>query len=128
MSQPSPFRRVKTSPEIIRLAVMRHARLIGKGTARDLRPTTDELNRLFRCFDDNERLTRPMTWIVKFAAPRPWPHRRSLKSTMHNAAPLLMLQGVDGLGSPAQDSSKWPVAQGRSQSMANRQKGQETVA
>ena len=25
------------------------------------------MNRLFRCFDDNERLTLPMTRIVKFA-------------------------------------------------------------
>jgi len=41
--------------------------LIGKGTERDRRPSTDELNRLFRCFDDNERLTTPMTRIVKFA-------------------------------------------------------------
>ncbi len=41
--------------------------LIGKGTERDRRPTRDELNRLFRCFDDNERLTLPMTRIVKFA-------------------------------------------------------------
>lgn len=41
--------------------------LIGKGTKRDRRPGPDELNRLFRCFDGNERLTLPMTRIVKFA-------------------------------------------------------------
>lgn len=26
-----------------------------------------ELNRLFRCFDDNDRLTLPLTRIMKFA-------------------------------------------------------------
>ena len=30
------------------------------------RPSTDELNRLFCCFDDNRRLTLPMTRIGKF--------------------------------------------------------------
>ncbi len=41
--------------------------LIGKCTERDRRPSTDELNRLFCCFDDNERLTLLMSRIVKFA-------------------------------------------------------------
>lgn len=41
--------------------------LIGKGTERDPRPTKDELNLLFRCFNDNEGLTLPMTRIVQFA-------------------------------------------------------------
>jgi hypothetical protein len=34
--------------------------LIGKGIERDRRPTTAELGRLFRCFDENVRLTMPM--------------------------------------------------------------------
>jgi integrase len=57
------------SPEPVDLArvALKRLGLIGKGTERDRRPTTDELNRLFRCFDDNERLTLPMTRIVKFA-------------------------------------------------------------
>ena len=57
------------SPEPVDLAcvVLKRLGLIGKGTERDRRPTKDELNRLFRCFDDNERLTLPMTRIVKFA-------------------------------------------------------------
>ncbi|AAV95648.1 site-specific recombinase, phage integrase family [Ruegeria pomeroyi DSS-3] len=58
-----------TSPEPVDLArvALKRLGLIGKGTERDRHPTTDELNRLFRCFDDNERLTLPMTRIVKFA-------------------------------------------------------------
>lgn len=57
------------SPEPVDLArvALKRLGLIGKCTERDRRPTTDELNRLFRCFDDNERLTLPMTRIVKFA-------------------------------------------------------------
>lgn len=57
------------SPEPVDLArvALKRLGLIGKGTERDRRPTTDELNRLFRCFDDNQRLTTPMTRIVKFA-------------------------------------------------------------
>lgn len=57
------------SPEPVDLArvALKRLGLIGKGTERDRRPTTDELNRLFRCFDDNERLSLPMTRIVKFA-------------------------------------------------------------
>ena len=57
------------SPEPVDLArvALKRLGLIGKGTERDRRPTTDELNRLFRCFDDNDRLTLPMTRIVKFA-------------------------------------------------------------
>ena len=56
-------------PEPVDLArvALKRLGLIGKGTERDRRPTTDELNRLLRCFDDNERLTLPMTRIVKFA-------------------------------------------------------------
>lgn len=41
------------SPEPVDLAHAALKRLapIGKGTERDRRPSTDELNRLFRCFD-----------------------------------------------------------------------------
>jgi integrase len=57
------------SPEPVDLArvALNRLGLIGKGTERVRRPGIDELNRLFRCFDDNDRLTLPMTRIVKFA-------------------------------------------------------------
>ena len=57
------------SPEPVDLArvALKRLGLIGKGTERDRRPTADELNRLFRCFDDNKHLTTPITRIVKFA-------------------------------------------------------------
>ena len=57
------------SPEPVDLArvALKRLGLIGKGKERDRRPTTDELNRRFLCFDDNERLTLPMTRIVKLA-------------------------------------------------------------
>ena len=57
------------SPEPVVLAriALQRLGLIGKGTERDPRPTKDELNLLFRCFNDNEGLTLPMTRIVQFA-------------------------------------------------------------
>ncbi|MEL7000660.1 MAG: site-specific integrase [Pseudomonadota bacterium] len=57
------------SPEPVDLArvALKRLGLIGKGTERDRRPCIDELNRLFDCFDGNERLTLPMTRIAKFA-------------------------------------------------------------
>ena len=56
------LRGLDISPEPVDLArvALKRLGLIGKGTERDRRPSTDELNRLFRCFDDNERLTLPM--------------------------------------------------------------------
>ena len=48
-------------------AALKRLGLIGKGIERDRRPTTAELGRLFRCFDENARLTMPMTRIVQFA-------------------------------------------------------------
>jgi integrase len=41
--------------------------LVGKSNERDRRPTEDELTKLFKDFDENERLTIPMARIVKFA-------------------------------------------------------------
>ncbi|WP_245831658.1 hypothetical protein [Salibaculum halophilum] len=63
------------SPEPVDLArvALKRLGLIGKGAERDRRPTVDEFNRLFRCFDNNERLTLPTRCIVRFAvatAPR----------------------------------------------------------
>ncbi len=60
---------LEISPEPVDLAriALKRLGLIGKGVERDRRPTAAELNRLFRCFDKNERLTLPMTRIVQFA-------------------------------------------------------------
>lgn len=57
------------SPEPVDLArvALKRLGLIDKGIERDRRPTTAELARLFRCCDDNERLTLPMMRIVQFA-------------------------------------------------------------
>lgn len=52
--------------DLARVALKRLG-LIGKGIERDRRPTTAELGRLFRCLDENARLTMPMTRIVQFA-------------------------------------------------------------
>jgi integrase len=52
--------------DLARIALKRLG-LIGKGVERDRRPTAAELQRLFRCFDENARLTIPMTRIVQFA-------------------------------------------------------------
>ncbi|MDO8912207.1 MAG: site-specific integrase [Phenylobacterium sp.] len=41
--------------------------LVGKSNERDRRPTEDELTKLFAEFDGNDRLTIPMSRIVKFA-------------------------------------------------------------
>lgn len=56
-------------PEAVDLArvALKRLGLIGKGLERDRRPTTAELKRLFRCFDENARLTLPMTRIGQFA-------------------------------------------------------------
>ncbi len=60
---------LEISPEPVDLArvALKRLGLIGKGVERDRRPTTAELNRLFRCFDGNARLTLPMSRIVQFA-------------------------------------------------------------
>lgn len=58
---------ISSEPVDLALVALKRLGLIGKGTERDRRPTKDELNRLFRCFDYNERLTLPMTRIVQFA-------------------------------------------------------------
>jgi integrase len=58
---------ISSEPVDLARVALKRLGLIGKGTERDRRPTKDELNRLFRCFDDNDRLTLPMTRIVQFA-------------------------------------------------------------
>jgi integrase len=57
------------SPEPVDLAriALRRLGLVGKGDERDRRPTEDELAKLFSHFDNNLRLTMPMSRIVRFA-------------------------------------------------------------
>ncbi|MEM6891012.1 MAG: hypothetical protein AAF636_23190 [Pseudomonadota bacterium] len=63
------IRDLDVSPEPVGLACVADKRpgLIGEGRERDRRPGTNDLNRLFRCFHDNERVTLPMTQIMKIA-------------------------------------------------------------
>ena len=63
--------------DLARVALKRLG-LIGKGIERDRRPTTAELGRLFRCFDENARLTMPMARIVQFVCGRPLGCKRNL--------------------------------------------------
>lgn len=57
------------SPEPVDLTriALKRLGLIGKGSERDRRPSSEELNRLFHYFNGNGRLTLPMSRIVKFA-------------------------------------------------------------
>lgn len=58
---------VKIEPiDLARIALKRLG-LIGKSNERDRRPTEDELDALFAHFDANERLTIPMSRILRFA-------------------------------------------------------------
>jgi integrase len=52
--------------DLARIALKRLG-LVGKSNERDRRPTDDELEKLLKEFDGNERLTIPMSRIVKFA-------------------------------------------------------------
>ena len=58
---------ISSEPIVLARVALKRLGLIGKGTERDRRPSKDELIRLFRCFDENERLTIPMTRVVHFA-------------------------------------------------------------
>lgn len=60
---------LELSVEPINLARIALARLglVGKSNERDRRPTDEELERLFRHFDENERYTIPMSRVMKFA-------------------------------------------------------------
>lgn len=52
--------------DLARVALTRLS-IVGKSGERSRRPTEDELEQLFECFDNWKRLTMPMTRIVKFA-------------------------------------------------------------
>ena len=58
---------VKIEPiDLARIALKRLG-LVGKSNERDRRPTDEELETLFAHFDANERLTIPMSRIIRFA-------------------------------------------------------------
>lgn len=58
---------VKIEPVDLARIALKRLGLIGKSNERDRRPTEDELQALFAHFDANERLTIPMSRIIKFA-------------------------------------------------------------
>lgn len=60
---------IDISPEPVDMSriALKRLGLIGKSRERDRRPTPKELARLFDYFDNNKRLTLPMTRICKFA-------------------------------------------------------------
>ncbi|MES1197312.1 MAG: tyrosine-type recombinase/integrase [Pseudomonadota bacterium] len=60
---------VAVNTEAVRLArvALRRLGLVGAPRERERRPSEKELERLFAYFDANERLTIPMTRVVKFA-------------------------------------------------------------
>lgn len=60
---------VSVNVEAVRLArvALRRLGLVGASDERDRRPTDKELERLFAHFDQNTRLTIPMTRVVRFA-------------------------------------------------------------
>lgn len=60
---------MQVNTEAVSLArvALRRLGLVGASAERDRRPTEAELQKLFAYFDGNERLTMPMTRLVKFA-------------------------------------------------------------
>lgn len=58
---------ISSEPVDLARVALKRLGLISKGNERDRRPTNDELSKLFRCCDDNERLLAPMTRIVQFS-------------------------------------------------------------
>ena len=58
---------VKVEPVDLARIALKRLGLIGKSNERDRRPTDDELQSLFAHFDANERLTIPMSRMIKFA-------------------------------------------------------------
>jgi integrase len=58
---------VKIEPVDLGRIALKRLGLIGKSNERDRRPTEEELEKLFRYWDENERQLIPMTRIVKFA-------------------------------------------------------------
>ena len=58
---------VKVEPVDLGRVALKRLGLIGKSNERDRRPTEEELEKLFRYWDGNDRQLIPMTRIVKFA-------------------------------------------------------------
>lgn len=58
---------ISAEPVDLARAALSRLGLVGKSNERDRRPTEEELEKLFACFDGNERMTIPMSRIIKFA-------------------------------------------------------------
>jgi hypothetical protein len=58
---------VKVEPVDLGRVALKRLGLIGKSNERDRRPTEEELEKLFRLWDENDRQLIPMSRIVKFA-------------------------------------------------------------
>lgn len=58
---------VKLEPVDLARIALKRLGLIGKSNERDRRPTEEELEKLFGHFDANQRLTIPMSRIIRFA-------------------------------------------------------------
>ena len=58
---------VKVEPVDLGRIALKRLGLIGKSNERDRRPTEEELEKLFRLWDENDRQLIPMSRIVKFA-------------------------------------------------------------
>lgn len=58
---------VSVEPVNLARIALKRLGLIGKSNERDRRPTDEELEKLFRHFDKNERYTMPMSRVIRFA-------------------------------------------------------------
>jgi integrase len=59
--------RISAEPVDLARAALSRLGLVGKSSERDRRPTEAELEKLFAHFDSNERMTIPMSRIIRFA-------------------------------------------------------------
>jgi hypothetical protein len=73
-------------------------------TGSTYRPITDELNRLFRCFDDNEHLM-PMARIVKVAGARARRRYDTCRVARTDLAPALLDAQADDKDVPIREGA-----------------------
>jgi integrase len=69
MTHASAVHGIAVNTEAVRLArvALRRLGLVGPSAERDRRPTQQELEKLFAHFDNNPRMTIPMSRVIKFA-------------------------------------------------------------
>ncbi len=69
MTHASAVHGITVNTEAVRLArvALRRLGLVGPSAERDRRPTQQELDKLFAHFDNNPRMTIPMSRVIKFA-------------------------------------------------------------